>query len=147
MDNFKKYFILLFLIGIAAALCACSGSSNEIASASFEQAVVGSQGTAGLTVQIANSEGKTQVIDTEILRVMVSAPNDQFTVEPIIGSAETLSRDNELKVSLKPGAVLPRDFKFNVSVNGAPAGDYIFTVTLNSGEDDESSREITLTVE
>jgi hypothetical protein len=147
VNNFKKLFIITLILAMVTVLCACSSSTNLISSAAFEKETIGSQDSTGLTVQIANSEGKTQVIDTEVLRVMVNAPRSEFTVEPIAGSAETLSRTNELKVSLKPGAVLPRDFKFNIAANGAPAGEYAFTVTLNAGEDDETSLEVSLTVE
>jgi hypothetical protein len=117
-----------------------------ISSAVFEKSTVTSQESTGLTVQIANSAGKTQVIDTDVIRVLVKAPK-QFTVEPTPGSAETLSKPNELKVSLKPGAVLPRDFKFNITANGAQAGEYAFTVVLNQGGDDEASKDVSLTVE
>jgi len=101
--------VSVILAAAIFVLGACSGGSdNVISSASFDKETVGSRNKAVLTVQIANSEGKTQVNDTEVLRVMVSAPNGQFAVEPVAGSAETLSQENELKVSLKPGAVLPQ---------------------------------------
>lgn len=147
MNNIKKLFIVTLILAMVIALSACSGSTNVISSASFDKETIGTQGSSGMTVQIANSDGKTQVIDTEVLKVMVHTPSDQFTVEPIAGSAETLSQPNELMVSLKPGAVLPRDFKFNIAANGAPTGEYVFTVILNAGEDSETSSEVSLTVE
>lgn len=149
MRNLLRQLIIAIMLTAAIfVLGACSGGSdNVISSASFDKETVGSEDTTALTVQIANSEGKTQVNDTEVLRVMVSTPNGQFAVEPVAGSAETLSQENELKVSLKPGAVLPRDFHFNISANGPATGEYTFTVTLNKGENSEVSQEVTLTVE
>jgi galactose mutarotase-like enzyme len=144
----KRQLIFAVILAAAIVLGACSGGSdNVIASAAFDKEILGSQDTTALTVQIANSEGKTQVNDTEVLKVMVTAADGQFTVEPVAGSAETLSQENELEVSLKPGAVLPRDFHFNISANGAAAGEYTFTVTLNKGEDSEVYQDVTLAVE
>ncbi|MEW6243150.1 MAG: hypothetical protein AB1497_02555 [Bacillota bacterium] len=124
-------YITLVILVLAASLTGClKEDAYEIRSVAAEPAEVAAGSTTTITVEVGKAAGRQQVQHTDTVSVKLSAP-EGLTVTPVILGFEEDVGDNTLRIVMRPGAVLPRSFTFEVTIPPfTPKGEIKLTATM-----------------
>jgi hypothetical protein len=115
MKRYIKGFTMMFLIFLwIVFLTGCDSGTYIVKDVVMDKAEI-TAGDEGLVkVTVAKSSGRQQVEHTDVIHVTLETVDGNFEITPVLSDLEEAYGDNGLKIVLKPGAVLPREFRFKI---------------------------------
>lgn len=136
-------WLLLLAVVLLLVFCGCeslTGGPYKILTLKGDKTEVAAGESMSMTISVGRT-GRPQVQHTDTIDVVVTPSDARLKVSPKIVSFEEITGENSVRIVLRPGSTLPREFVFDVQVpGGMPAGEYHLKVSMKANnESDESS--------
>jgi hypothetical protein len=115
MKRYIKAFTMMFLIFLwIVSLTGCDSGTYIVKDVVLDKEEITAGGEGLVKVTVAKSSGRQQVQHTDTIYVALEIVDGNFEITPVLSDLEEAYGDNGLKIVLKPGAVLPREFRFKI---------------------------------